>query len=120
MPGVLKFGKGQPRPTGSGTWLSGAGRAGPRRLVILALSGTALAGLMAFVTLRHHAAPAVSQDARMKQVDALPGGLNSTPEQDALALRADRQRAEAALGRGTSFTPPMAPSVPVQSARVFR
>ena len=35
------------------------------------------------------------------------------PEQDALARKADDTRAGAALQKGVSFTPPMAPSVGV-------
>src|SRR5208283_5717466 len=59
----------------------------------------------------HHVPPS-SRDARLPAVDALPGGLHSTPEQDALARRADTAHAQAALGDGRSFTPPMSPSVP--------
>jgi len=50
----------------------------------------------------------------MGAVDPLPGGLNSTPEQDALARTAEEAHAKAALGKGASYTPQMAPSVPVK------
>src|SRR5208283_3202648 len=59
----------------------------------------------------HHVPPS-SRDARLPAVDALPGGLHSTPEQDALARRVDTEHAQAALADGRSFTPPMSPSVP--------
>jgi intracellular multiplication protein IcmE len=49
----------------------------------------------------------------MKQVDALPGGLHSTPEQDALAKLADTQAAQHAMASGVSYTPPLAPSAVV-------
>ena len=52
----------------------------------------------------------------MKQVDALPGGLHSTPEQDALAKLADTQHAEHAMASGASYTPPLAPSAVVVAA----
>ena len=50
----------------------------------------------------------------MGTVDPLPGGLHSTPEQDALARMAEGAHANAALGQGVSYTPQMAPSVPVK------
>ena len=50
----------------------------------------------------------------MKPVDPLPGGLHSTPEMNALALRggyaAGPGRAHSVV---ESYTPPMAPSVPM-------
>jgi intracellular multiplication protein IcmE len=97
-------------------FLTGAGRAGPRRLLVIGAGGLALAVLVvAVVTTGHHAQP-FSQDARMKQVDALPGGLHSTPEQDALAKLADTQHAEHAIATGASYTPPLAPSAVVTAA----
>jgi intracellular multiplication protein IcmE len=90
-----------------------AGDAGPRRLAILTALGLAVLGLVVVVAATGRHAPTLSKDARMKPVDPLPGGLNSTPEQDALARHADDTRAQAALRTGVSFTPPMAPSVSV-------
>ena len=49
-------------------------------------------------------------------VDALPGGLHSTPEENALAQEADTAHARHALAQGTSYTPPMFPSAPVVPA----
>ena len=105
MSGVLKMGR-------DGI-LSGAGRAGPRRLAMIALGGTALVALGALVVFSGSSQPPASRDASMKQVDALPGGLHSTPEMNALAFQADTKQAEAALRRGQSYTPALAPSVPV-------
>jgi len=48
----------------------------------------------------------------MQAVDANPGGLNSDQEQNALARRANDVAANAALAKGVSYTPPIAPSVP--------
>ena len=45
-------------------------------------------------------APPVSRDARLKAVDPLPGGLYSTPEQDALALAATDQQAQGRIEQG--------------------
>ena len=97
----------------SGPIFNSSGSAGPRRLVILTASALALLALVVVVAATGRHAPANSQDARMKRVDPLPGGLNSTPEQDALARTADNARAQSSLEKGVSFTPPMAPSVPV-------
>jgi intracellular multiplication protein IcmE len=93
--------------------LSASGNAGPRRLVILTVAALAVLALVVVVATIGRHAPATSKDARMKPVDPLPGGLYSTPEQDALAHLADDTRAQAALQKGVSFTPPMAPSVRV-------
>jgi intracellular multiplication protein IcmE len=97
----------------SGRIFIGSGSAGPRRLVILTVSALAVLALVVVVATTGRHAPANSHDARMKHVDPLPGGLNSTPEQDALARTADNARAQSSLEKGVSFTPPMAPSVPV-------
>ena len=110
MSGVLKM--------RGGALLSGAGRAGPRRLAVIALSGTAIATLVVVVALSGHHTPPVSRDARMKPVDPLPGGLHSTPEMNALSYEADTQQAQAALKRGESYTPPLAPSVPMFPAPI--
>lgn len=99
-----------------GSFLSGAGRAGPRRLVIIGVGGIALLVLVVAVVMGGHKVQPFSSDARMAAVDALPGGLHSTPEQDALAQEADTAHAQQALSRGTSYTPPLAPSATVVPA----
>ncbi len=90
-----------------------AGRAGPRRLAILTVGIIVVAGVVVVVTTRGQRAPAFSQDARMAAVDPLPGGMHSTPEQDALAHQADTTLAKTALAGGKSFSPPIAASVAV-------
>jgi intracellular multiplication protein IcmE len=95
-----------------GMW-SGAGRAGPRRLLIIGVSSLALAVGLVAITLDGKSKPLVSYDARMQAVDANPAGLNSNQEQDALALDANDTAANAALRKGASYTPPLAASVPV-------
>ena len=96
--------------------LSPAGRAGPRRLAVIGVVGLVVVGLVVAVVMSGHQAPPLSQDARMKSVDPLPGGLHGTPEQSALARVADTRHAEVAMADGNSFTPPLAPSVPVAPA----
>ena len=96
--------------------LSGVGRAGPRRLVVISVMGLVVVGLVVAVAMGGHHVPPFSQDARMKSVDPLPGGLHGTPEQSALARVADTRHAELAMATGSSYTPPMGPSVPVIGA----
>lgn len=95
---------------GSKSLLSGAGRAGPRRLVVIGAGGIAILVLVTAVVMGGRHAEPFSSDARMGTVDALPGGLHSTPQQNALAQTADTAHARAALAHGTSYTPPLAPS----------
>jgi intracellular multiplication protein IcmE len=97
----------------AGRILNAAGNAGPRRLILLAAAAVAVLTLVAVVAMRGGHTSAPSHDARLKPVDPLPGGLHSTPEQDALAHQADGARAQDALQQGISFTPPMMPSVKV-------
>ncbi len=100
----------------AGRLFNGAGDAGPRRLMLMSIGAVGVVGLVVGVTMSGRHAPVMSRDARMKAVDPLPGGLNSTPEQDQLALRANGTQAQAALRRGVSYTPPLAPSQKVQPA----
>jgi intracellular multiplication protein IcmE len=92
---------------------SGAGRAGPRRLLIIGVSSLAVVAALVFVTFDGRTKPAVSVVARMQSVDANPGGLSSNQEQNALALSANDTAANSALRKGVSYTPPIAASVPV-------
>ena len=114
MSGALKFGNLKLPRLGAAGILSGAGNAGPRRLAMLTVSVLVIGGLVVAIATGGRRAPPVSQDARMGAVDPLPGGLHSTPEQDALARTAEEAHAKAALGQGVSYTPQMAPSVPVK------
>lgn len=58
--------------------------------------------------------PLQSSAARPVNLNPLPGGTNSTPLQDRVALAEDRRQAERAERDGRSFTPPIAASQPVQ------
>jgi intracellular multiplication protein IcmE len=114
MSGALKLGNLKLPRLGAAGILSGAGNAGPRRLAMLTVSVLVIGGLVVAIATGGRRAPPVSQDTRMGTVDPLPGGLHSTPEQDALARTAEEAHAKAALGQGVSYTPQMAPSVPVK------
>ena len=114
MSGALKFGNLKLPRLVAASILSGAGNAGPRRLAMLTVSVLVIGGLVVAIATGGRRAPPVSQDARMGAVDPLPGGLHSTPEQDALSHTAEEAHAKAALGQGVSYTPQMAPSVPVR------
>jgi intracellular multiplication protein IcmE len=89
-----------------------SGSAGPRRLAAIMLVGAATLAVVLGVVFMGRQQPRLSQDARLMRMDPLPGGLHSTPEQDALGLAANDQEAQAALRKGSSYTPPMAPSQP--------
>jgi intracellular multiplication protein IcmE len=100
-------------PFGRGGVFNRTGHAGPLRLLLI--SGTTIAALGAVVVVSFMGAaePPQSQTARMPTVNALPGGPNTNPNQDRLALRHDQAEAEAAARRGQSYTPRLAPSRPL-------
>jgi intracellular multiplication protein IcmE len=98
----------------SGRLFNGSGNAGPRRLAVIGLVMVTTAVVVVMVALGGRHAQPMSRDARLKTIDPLPGGLYSTPEQDALALAATDQQAQGALQKGASYTPALAPSQPAQ------
>ena len=98
--------------------LSTAGRAGPRRLLLLATAGVSMVGLGAVAMTRGIDAPALSADVRMRGIDPLPGGPISSPEQEAVAYSADTKTADAALRDGRSSTPPLAASLRLVDGRL--
>ena len=116
MSDAIKLGKIPSFRRSSKSLFTEAGRAGPRRLVVISCVGVSFIALAVALTLSGRHKPQFSFDARMKAVDALPGGLHSSPEQDALAYRADTEQAQNAQLRGKSYTPPIAPSVTVTTA----
>lgn len=91
--------------------LTAAGRAGPRRLLLLTIAAGSIVGLGAVAMTRGINASSVSADARRRGVDPLPGGFLTSPEQDAVAFHADTKAAETALIERRSSTPPLSPSV---------
>ena len=92
-----------------------SGSAGPRRLAAIMVVSVATLGVAGGVVFMGRQQPLLSQDARLARMDPLPGGLHSTPEQDALGLAANDQEAQAAFRKGASYTPPLAPSQPASA-----
>ena len=95
--GSFKCGIARRAPAACSTAPAAPGRGGWRCLLRRA---SAVAGLVVASRCPGGTRRSVSRDARMKAVDPLPGGLHSTPEQDALALRANDTQAQAALRSG--------------------
>ena len=110
---ALAFLKRTPKLPAGGIF-NASGRAGPRRLAAFVLTASAVLALILIVVFSGHTVPPVSRDARLQHIDPLPGGLHSTPEQDALALSVTDTQASRAMQKGVSYTPAMAPSQPAQ------
>lgn len=84
--------------------------AGPLRLAGIAAVAVALIGTIAWATMHEKTVSPESRTARQSPVNTLPGGTNSTPYQDRLAVVANQQQATRAQEAGQSFTPPIAAS----------
>ena len=84
--------------------------AGPLRLAGIAGVAVALIGTIAWATMHEKTVSPESRTARQPPVNTLPGGTNSTPYQDRLAVVANQQQATRAQEAGQSFTPPIAAS----------
>jgi intracellular multiplication protein IcmE len=91
-----------------------ASRGGPRRVLIIAGTAVGMLALVVGASFIHHTEPAPSQTAKMPYINPLPGGTQSNPHQDALALRAAQEQASAAERSGHSYTPPMPASQPLK------
>jgi intracellular multiplication protein IcmE len=101
-----------------GEFMNRAGQAGPRRLIVIAGIGVGMAALVTGAMLIGTQGPPGSKSAKMPYMNPLPGGLQSNPEQDALALRAGQEAAQKALAGHQSYTPPMAASQTMQPAKI--
>ncbi len=91
-----------------------AGRGGPARLLTIAGVGVSMAALAIGASSITHPPAPESSVAKMPEVDALPGGMQSNAAQDALLLRHAQDKARQALANGESYTPPMPASVPLK------
>jgi intracellular multiplication protein IcmE len=72
--------------------------------------GAVAAGMVGVTTLlmhRHGETAPVSQVAKMKVSNLLPGGLQGTPAQDALQKKDSQEKAKAADAEHKSYTPPI-------------
>ena len=87
--------------------------AGPRRLLMIAGVGALGVAVVAIVATSGHKVETPSTTARMHDVNSLPGGLQSTPEQDKLALETNQEQAAHAARLGQSYTPPLNASEPL-------
>lgn len=87
--------------------------ASPTRLVVIGGAAVALVAAAVGSTFLGAPDPIPSSAAKMPEVNALPGGPITTPNERRLALKHDQQEAKAAEQRGVSYTPPMAPSRPI-------
>lgn len=81
--------------------------AGPMRLAGIAALGATVVGTAIWATFGSTEPPAESRAARQAPVNTLPGGPNSTPYQDRLAVADNQRQAERAQEAGRSFTPPI-------------
>lgn len=87
------------------TLLNGSGAAGPRRILAIGLGAAAIGGTLVAATFIQRTPPIESHPGRLPAVNALPGGVNSNPHQNALALRSNQEAANRAEESRQSFTP---------------
>jgi intracellular multiplication protein IcmE len=91
---------------------AGAGRGGPGRLVAIGGVLACMAGGAFLLSVRHGNGPPISQVAKMKPGNLLPGGLLGTPAQDALQKEDSQEKAKVAEAAHKSYTPPIPSSIP--------
>ena len=89
--------------------------AGPRRFIVIGGVVVAVLGVITIVSFSGSSQPPQSLTARMPGVNPLPGGLNSTPNQDKLSLLTNQEQADRAAQKNTSYTPPIPASHPLNS-----
>ncbi len=92
--------------------------AGPRRFLVIGGIGAVVLGAIVVVSFSGTTPPPQSLTARMPSVDPLPGGMNSTPNQDKLSLLTNQEQADQAARQGRSYSPPIPASHPTSSASV--
>jgi intracellular multiplication protein IcmE len=90
----------------------GAGRGGPLRLVGIVSVIVLAIGAVVFASTHSDRFLPQSQVARMKPGNLLPGGLLSTPQQDAILKTDSQEKAKKAEEEHKSFTPSMPGSQP--------
>ena len=97
-------------------FFGGAGRGGPGRLVAIVGVLALMAGGVFLLSVRHGSGPPISQVAKMKPGNLLPGGLQGTPAQDALQKKDSQEKARAAEEAHKSYTPPIPSSTAFNGA----
>ncbi|GFE97793.1 DotG/IcmE/VirB10 family protein [Gluconobacter sp. Gdi] len=91
--------------------LSSATRGGNRRLVLLGASAVSVIALVLVVS--HHETKQMpkSDPGQIAEMNALPAGTNTNPEQDRLRHLQNTETAQKSEGAGQSYTPDLAPAV---------
>jgi intracellular multiplication protein IcmE len=97
-------------------FFGGAGRGGPGRLVAIVGVLALMAGGVFLLSVRHGNGPPISQVAKMKPGNLLPGGLQGTPAQDVLQKKDSQEKARLAEEAHRSYTPPIPSSTPFKGA----
>ena len=94
-------------------FLSRGARGGPARLIGIALAAVAMIGAVVVFSIRHEKPNNDSQVAKMQPMNLLPGGLKSTPAQEALRIKHADAEAAKAEAQAKSYTPAMPGSKPL-------
>lgn len=91
--------------------LSSATRGGNRRLLLL--GGSAVSVLALVLLVSHHQTKQMpkSNPGHIAEMNALPGGTNTNPEQDRLRQMQNTETAQKSERAGQSYTPDLAPAV---------
>ncbi len=85
-----------------GRVLNGAGRAGPRRLIVITVVALAALTVLVLVWTRSGSVETTATVARAPKANPLPGGPHTTPAYSDLATRHDREVAARAAAAGQS------------------
>lgn len=101
-----------------GSFLNRSAYAGPRRFLVIGGIGAVVLGAIVAVSFSGTTPPPQSLTARMPVVNPLPGGMNSTPNQDKLSLLTNQEQADQAATQGRSYSPPIPASHPTSPASV--
>src|SRR5208283_5321199 len=91
-----------------------AHRGGPGRLLTIAGIGVLMIGLVFGVSMLRNQEAIESKVAKIPPINPLPGGLHSTPAQDALLVRHSREKAAEAAAKQESYTPAIPASAPLK------
>ena len=91
-----------------------AHRGGPGRLLTIAGIGVLMIGLVFGVSMLRNQEAIELKVAKIPPINPLPGGLQSTPAQDALLVRHSREKAAEAAAKQEFYTPAIPASAPLK------
>lgn len=114
MSGAIK-GRLTRNPLGNDGIFNKSASASPTRLVVIGGVGVAIVGAVLASSFLGRPEPIQSRATPMPAVNPLPGGPNSTPNDERLSLKHDQEQAQAATKQGVSYTPPLSPSHPLNT-----